>query len=115
MYDASDPNNTKGDYSANMTSDQCVKVMNQWKTKFYDVYGKAPYAFVWDDGWDAYGTWTFNSNFPNGFTPEDNLAKQMGVGIGAWLGPVGGYGASGTYRRKYWNGSGVTLNTTSIL
>lgn len=106
VYDASDPNNTKGDYSANMTSDQCVNVMNQWKTKFYDVYGKAPYAFVWDDGWDAYGTWTFNSNFPNGFTPEDNLAKQMGVGIGAWLGPVGGYGASGTYRRKYWNGRG---------
>ena len=106
VYDASDPNNTKGNYSANMTSDQCVNVMNQWKTKFYDVYGKAPYAFVWDDGWDAYGTWTFNSNFPNGFTPEDNLAKQMGVGIGAWLGPVGGYGASGTYRRKYWNGRG---------
>lgn len=106
VYDASDPNNTKGDYSANMTSDQCVKVMNQWKTKFYDVYGKAPYAFVWDDGWDAYGTWTFNSNFPNGFTPEDNLAKQMGVGIGAWLGPVGGYGASGNHRRNYWNGRG---------
>lgn len=106
VYDASDPNNTKGNYSGNMTSDQCVNVMNQWKTKFYDVYGKAPYAFVWDDGWDAYGTWTFNSNFPNGFTPEDNLAKQMGVGIGAWLGPVGGYGASGTYRRKYWNGRG---------
>ena len=106
VYDASDPNNTKGNYSGNMTSDQCVNVMNQWKTKFYDVYGKAPYAFVWDDGWDAYGTWTFNSNFANGFTPEDNLAKQMGVGIGAWLGPVGGYGASGTYRRKYWNGRG---------
>lgn len=106
VYDASDPNNTKGNYSGNMTSDQCVNVMNQWKAKFYDVYGKAPYAFVWDDGWDAYGTWTFNSNFPNGFTPEDNLAKQMGVGIGAWLGPVGGYGASGTYRRKYWNGRG---------
>lgn len=106
VYDASDPNNTKGDYSGNMTSDQCVNVMNQWKTKFYDVYGKAPYAFVWDDGWDAYGTWTFNSNFPNGFTPEDNLAKQMGVGIGAWLGPVGGYGGSGTYRRRYWNGRG---------
>ena len=106
VYDASDPNNTKGNYSANMTSDQCVNVMNQWKTKFYDVYGKAPYAFVWDDGWDAYGTWTFNSNFPNGFTPEDNLAKQMGVGIGAWLGPVGGYGASGNHRRNYWNGRG---------
>lgn len=106
IYDESDPNNTKGDYSKNMTSDQCTDVVQHWKEKFYDVYNKAPYAFVFDDGWDAYGTWTFNSNFPNGFTPQDNLAKQMGVGIGAWLGPVGGYGASGAYRRKYWNGRG---------
>lgn len=30
----------------------------------------------------------------------------MGVGIGAWLGPVGGYGGSGTYRRNYWNNRG---------
>ncbi len=105
-YDASDPNNTKGNYSANMNINQCVDVLNQWKTKFYDVYGKTPVAYVWDDGWDAYGTWTFNSNFPDGFTPVDNLAKQMGSGIGAWLGPVGGYGASGNYRRKYWNNRG---------
>lgn len=106
VYDASDPNNTKGDYTENMTSTQCVDVVKHWKEKFYDVYGKAPYAFVFDDGWDAYGTWTFNQNFPNGFTNEDNLAKSMGVGIGAWLGPVGGYGGSGTYRRNYWNNRG---------
>ena len=106
VYDKNDPNNTKGNYSGNMTSAQCTNVMKQWKKKFYDVYGKAPYAFVWDDGWDAYGTWTFNSNFPEGFTPQDKLAKEMGVGIGAWLGPVGGYGGSGTYRRKYWNNRG---------
>ena len=106
VYDASDPNNTKGDYTENMTSTQCVDVVKHWKEKFYDVYGKAPYAFVFDDGWDAYGTWTFNPNFPNGFTKEDNLAKSMGVGIGAWLGPVGGYGGSGTYRRNYWNNRG---------
>lgn len=106
VYDASDPNNTKGDYTENMTSTQCVDVVKHWKEKFYDVYGKAPYAFVFDDGWDAYGTWTFNPNFPNGFTNEDNLTKSMGVGIGAWLGPVGGYGGSGTYRRNYWNNRG---------
>lgn len=96
----------KGDYSGNYTSAQCMDVLRQWKTQFYDKYGKAPVAFVWDDGWDEYGTWTFNSNFPDGFAPEDSLARQMGAGIGAWLGPVGGYGASGNYRRKYWNGYG---------
>lgn len=50
VYDASDPNNTKGDYTENMTSTQCVDVVKHWKEKFYDVYGKAPYAFVFDDG-----------------------------------------------------------------
>ena len=30
----------------------------------------------------------------------------MGAGIGAWLGPVGGYGASGEYRRGYWRERG---------
>ena len=106
VYDTSDPDNKKGNYSGNMTSEQCVDVVQHWKDKFYDVYNKAPYAFVFDDGWDAYGTWTFNTNFPNGFKAEDNLAKSMGVGIGAWLGPVGGYGKSGTYRRNYWSSRG---------
>ena len=106
VYDASDPDNKNGNYTGNMTSEQCVDVINHWKEKFYDVYNKTPYAFVFDDGWDAYGTWTFNSNFPNGFTTENNLATGMGAGIGAWLGPVGGYGQSGTYRRKYWNNRG---------
>ena len=105
-YDVNDPSNQKGDYSTNMNSQQCVEVLQHWKDKFYNVYGKAPYAFVFDDGWDAYGTWTFNSNFPNGFAEENKLATSMGVGIGAWLGPVGGYGQSGTYRRKYWNSRG---------
>ncbi len=106
VYDASDPDNTKGDYSGNMTTTQCQDVVKHWKEKFFDVYNKAPYAFVWDDGWDAYGTWTFNSNFPEGFTVENNLAQSMGAGIGAWLGPVGGYGGSGTYRRNYWSSRG---------
>lgn len=30
----------------------------------------------------------------------------MGAGIGAWLGPVGGYGMSGNYRRDYWKENG---------
>ena len=31
---------------------------------------------------------------------------KMGTGIGAWLGPVGGYGQSGEYRRAYWRSKG---------
>ena len=106
VYDAQDPDNLKGDYSGNMTEEQCTDVVRHWKEHFYDVYHKAPVAFVFDDGWDAYGTWTFSSNFPNGFSGADSVAKEMGAGIGAWLGPVGGYGESGTYRRGYWKDRG---------
>lgn len=93
-------------YKGNMTVEQCADVVSHWKTHFYDKYQMAPKAFVWNDGWDQYGTWTFNPNFPNGFDEPANEAKQMGTGIGAWLGPVGGYGQSGEYRRAYWRSKG---------
>lgn len=93
-------------YKGNMTVEQCADVISHWKTHFYDKYQMAPKAFVWDDGWDQYGTWAFNPNFPNGFDEPANEAKKMGTGIGAWLGPVGGYGQSGEYRRAYWRSKG---------
>ncbi len=105
-YDPNDKQNLNGDYTGNMTAAQCEDVVRHWKTNFYDKYGKTPVAYVFDDGWDAYGTWTFNPNFPEGFKEVDRLAREMGAGIGAWLGPVGGYGASGEYRRGYWRGRG---------
>ena len=102
-----DRNNAQApSYNGNMTVEQCADVVSHWKTHFYDKYQMAPKAFVWDDGWDQYGTWTFNPNFPNGFDEPANEAKKMGTGIGAWLGPVGGYGQSGEYRRAYWRSKG---------
>ena len=102
-----DRNNAQApSYKGNMTVEQCADVVSHWKTHFYDKYQMAPKGFVWDDGWDQYGTWTFNPNFPNGFDEPANEAKKMGTGIGAWLGPVGGYGQSGEYRRAYWRSKG---------
>lgn len=102
-----DRNNAQApSYKGNMTVEQCADVVSHWKTHFYDKYQMAPKAFVWDDGWDLYGTWAFNPNFPNGFDEPANEAKKMGTGIGAWLGPVGGYGQSGEYRRAYWRSKG---------
>lgn len=102
-----DRNNAQApSYKGNMTVEQCADVVSHWKIHFYDKYQMAPKAFVWDDGWDQYGTWAFNPNFPNGFDEPANEAKKMGTGIGAWLGPVGGYGQSGEYRRAYWRSKG---------
>lgn len=100
-----DRNNSK-DYSENMTIKQCKNVISQWKKNFFKKYKQPISAFVFDDGWDFYGLWTFNKNFPNGFKEADKIATQLGTGIGAWLGPVGGYGESGTYRRDFWKNKG---------
>ena len=96
-------NAAAGSEHENFTEEDCLPILNAWKKQLYDKYGEAPYAFVWDDGWDTYGEWQFHSGFPQGFTNMDNIGRQMGAGQGAWLGPVGGYGTSGGYRRAYWN------------
>ncbi len=105
-YELNINRNNSQDYSGNMTVEQCSDVVEHWKTALFDTYGTGVEAFVWDDGWDEYGTWTFNKNFPDGFAGPDAVAREMNSGIGAWLGPVGGYGQSGNYRRAYWNGKG---------
>ena len=93
-------------YNTHMTVAQCVDVVSQWETNLYKAYGANIGAFVWDDGWDIWGTWDFNKNFPNGFKEIDEVATSMNTGIGTWLGPVGGYGTSGNSRRAYWSDKG---------
>ena len=105
-YELNIDRNNDREYTTNMNIDQCTDIVAEWKKQFFDKYNTGVKAFVWDDGWDVYGPWTFNKNFPNGFSEVDAVARQMGSGIGAWLGPVGGYGRSGDYRRGYWKDKG---------
>ena len=96
-------NAAPGSEHTNFTSADIEDVLENWITNYYNRYGEDPAAFVIDDGWDNYGTWTFHSGFPDEMRPMARLAQEMGAGVGAWLGPVGGYGQSGNYRRAYWN------------
>ncbi len=105
-YELNINRNNNQDYNGNMTVKQCTEVVNQWKTNLYEKHNANVKSFVWDDGWDTYGLWTFNKNFPNGFTEPNAAAVAMKSNIGAWLGPVGGYGESGNYRRAYWENQG---------
>ena len=105
-YELNIDRNNDREYTTNMNVDQCTDIVAEWKKQFFDKYKTGVKAFVWDDGWDFYGPWTFNKNFPNGFSEPDSVARLMGTGIGAWLGPVGGYGRSGDYRRAYWKDNG---------
>ena len=105
-YELNIDRNNDPNYTSNMHDWQCEEVVRQWKKNLFDPYHTAVNSFVWDDGWDHYGDWTFSPNFPDGFRKSDALAREMGSGIGAWLGPVGGYGQSGNYRRDFWKGKG---------
>ena len=108
-YELNINRNNAADPTHNMNAGQVLDVLNNWKTSFYDVYNTAPAAFVIDDGWDIYGLWTFHSGFPNEMRDIAALADEMGSGVGAWLGPVGGYGQSGNYRRAYWSNMGQSM------
>lgn len=90
----------------NMNVDQVLDVVSQWKKNLFDKNGVSVQAFVLDDGWDQYGIWEPHAGFPNGFVEFDDVARQMCSGIGAWLGPCGGYGGSGTLRNQYWQNQG---------
>lgn len=105
-YELNINRNNDPNYTGNMNDKQCMDILKEWKKQLFDRYHVGVNSFVWDDGWDQYGTWTFNKNFPNGFADMSKAAETMGSGIGAWLGPVGGYGQSGNYRRNYWKGKG---------
>ena len=106
-------NAAPGSEHTNMVADQVLDVLAHWKSDFYARYGVSAKMFVIDDGWDTYGEWQFHSGFPNEMRDIAAAAKEMdGAGVGAWLGPVGGYGQSGNYRRDYWNqkGGGMQLS-----
>ena len=105
-YELNINRNNATDPTQNMNASQVVDVVSHWKTQFYDRYKQNINSFVIDDGWDNYGTWTFHSGFPNEMRDIAGVANEMGSGVGAWLGPVGGYGTSGTYRRNYWSSRG---------
>lgn len=105
-YELNINHNNFQDPRQNMKVEDCEAIVAVWKQKLYDQYGVGIKSFVWDDGWDVYGTWEHHASFPNGFKECGQTAASMQSGTGAWLGPVGGYGTSGTYRRNYWNGKG---------
>lgn len=87
-----------------MTEQQCLPILDAWENKLYKPYGISIDAFVWDDGWDDFNSlWDFHIGFPQGFSNLSAKAQEQKSGIGTWLGPVGGYGASKAQRLSYWN------------
>ncbi len=88
-----------------MSKDDCLQVVEAWEKNLFEPYNTRIDAFVWDDGWDDFNSlWDFyRPKFPNGFAEIDALCRKHNIGTGAWLGPVGGYGASKEQRLAFWN------------
>ncbi len=81
-----------------------LPLLDKWYTELYDKRGTKLDAFMIDDGWDDFNSlWDFHCGFPNGFAPLAKKAAKQDAGLGTWLGPVGGYGASKSMRIAYWN------------
>ena len=45
-------NAAPGSEHENSEESEYLAIVNAWKEQLYDKHGEAPYAFVWDDGWD---------------------------------------------------------------
>lgn len=103
-YELNINRNNDSDPSKRMTEAQSMAVLKDWQEKFFDKRGIAIDAFVWDDGWDEFNSlWDFHKMYPQGFKNVDAAARKQKAGIGAWLGPVGGYGTAKAKRIAHWN------------
>lgn len=103
-YELNINRNNDPDPKNRMSEKQCLDVIEEWNKNLFKKHKIGVDAFVWDDGWDDFNSlWGFHSGFPNGFEKLNTAALKQGAGMGAWLGPVGGYGASKTQRLGYWN------------
>ncbi len=103
-YELNINRNNDPDPKKRMTEKQCLDVIDAWNKNLFKKYKISIDAFVWDDGWDDFNSlWGFHSELPNGFKKLDVEARKQGAGMGAWLGPVGGYGASKAQRLGFWN------------
>lgn len=81
-----------------------LKLLDIWQKNLVQKHKVAIDCFVIDDGWDEFNSlWDFHSGFPRGFAAMDKSAARMKAGLGTWLGPVGGYGASKNMRIANWN------------
>ena len=81
-----------------------LKLLDIWQKNLVQKHKVNIDCFVIDDGWDEFNSlWDFHCGFPRGFSALDKGAARMKAGLGTWLGPVGGYGASKNMRISNWN------------
>ena len=88
-----------------------LDVISAFGTELHEKRGVQLESFLFDDGWDdPKSLWSFDSGFPNGFTPVAAAASKYGAAPGIWLSPWGGYDKAKEERLKYGKQEGFETN-----
>jgi hypothetical protein len=88
-----------------------VDAINAFGQELHVKRGVQLDSFLFDDGWDnPQSLWSFDSGFPEGFTPVKEAAAKFGAAPGIWLSPWGGYDKAKEERMKYGAQQGFEMN-----
>ncbi|HEY3761497.1 MAG TPA: enterotoxin [Verrucomicrobiae bacterium] len=94
---------------------ESLNAMDQVGRELVQQRGVKLNSFLFDDGWDDGKTlWQFHGGFPNGFTTLKTDAAKYHAGIGVWISPFGGYGASKMQRLQYASQLGFETNSSGF-
>jgi len=88
-----------------------LDVISAFGAELHEKRGVQLESFLFDDGWDdPRSLWSFDSGFPNGFTPITAATARYGAAPGIWLSPWGGYDKAKEERLKYGKQQGFETN-----
>lgn len=87
-----------------------VDRINAFGTELHEKRSVTLDSFLFDDGWDNHQSlWSFNSGFPDGFTPVRAAAAKHGAAPGLWLSPWGGYDGPKKERIEFGQKAGYEI------
>jgi len=100
-----------GRQTERITEPECLETIAYFGRELVEKRGVKLDAFVWDDGWDDFGTlWDFHKGFPDGFRNLMQAAGAYGAGQGVWMSPNGGYATAKEKRIAYGKPLGYETN-----
>jgi hypothetical protein len=97
-------------YFTPYTQADAVDRINAFGRELHEKRGVTLDSALFDDGWDNHATlWSFNKDFPDGFTPVRAAAATYGFAPGIWLSPWGGYDGPKKERIEFGKKAGYEI------
>jgi hypothetical protein len=97
-------------YFTPYTRADAVDRINAFGHELHEKRGVTLDSALFDDGWDNHATlWSFNKDFPDGFTPVRAVAAKYEFAPGIWLSPWGGYDGPKKERIEFGKKTGYEI------